>query len=184
MQHQTKATASNLAEPSEGAYLASRTLERAACILGVDPGLSGALGFYFPAAPDRASAEDLPVAGNEIDAITLARRIAQMKPDLAVVERVSARPGQGVSSTFGFGTAYGAVRGVLGALRVPMHLVAPGLWKRHYRLGADKEQARALALRLFPATAECFQRRKDHGRAEAALIARYGAEVLLQGGRA
>ena len=185
MQHQAKATASATAEPSEGAHPASQPFSAGEpCILGIDPGLSGALGFYFPAVPDRATAEDLPVAGNEIDAATLACRIEQMNPDVAIVERVSARPGQGVSSTFKFGTAYGTVRGVLGALLVPMHLVTPSPWKRHYRLSADKEQARALALRLFPATAECFQRRRDHGRAEAALIARYGAEALLRGGRA
>ncbi len=153
-------------------------------ILGIDPGLSGALGFYWSARPDQAAAEDMPVAGGEIDPVTLARRIAQRRPVVAVVECVSARPRQGVASTFKFGTAYGAVRGVLGALQVPVHLVTPGLWKRHYRLRSDKEDARALALRLFPATAACFHRRKDHGRAEAALIARYGAEVLLRDGRA
>jgi crossover junction endodeoxyribonuclease RuvC len=153
-------------------------------ILGVDPGLSGALGFYCSARPDQAAAEDMPVAGGEIDPVTLARRIAQRRPVVAVVERVSARPKQGVASTFKFGAAYGAVRGVLGALQVPVHLVTPGLWKRHYHLRSDKEDARALALRLFPATSACFHRRKDHGRAEAALIARYGAEVLLRDGRA
>jgi crossover junction endodeoxyribonuclease RuvC len=40
------------------------------------------------------------------------------------------------------------------------------------------KRPRALALRLFPSTAEHFARKKDHGRAEAALIARYGSEVL------
>src|SRR3954447_24131652 len=109
------------------------------CILGIDPGISGALGFYCSASPDQAAAEDMPVAGGEIDTVTLARRIAQRRPVAAVVERVSAMPKQGVASTFRFGTAYGAVRGVLGALQVPVHLVTPGLWKRHYRLRSDKE---------------------------------------------
>jgi crossover junction endodeoxyribonuclease RuvC len=114
-------------------------------ILGIDPGLSGALGFYCSARPDQAAAEDMPVAGGEIDTVTLARRIAQRRPVAAVVERVSAMPKQGVASTFRFGTAYGAVRGVLGALQVPVHLVTPGLWKRHYRLHSDKEDGRGLS---------------------------------------
>lgn len=148
------------------------------CILGIDPGLSGAVAFYFPSRSDLIAADDVPLAGKEIDAATLARRIAQMAPTMAVIEIVGAMPKQGVSSTFRFGQAYGTVRGVVAALGVPTHLVTPGLWKRHWRLGSDKEQARALALRLWPTSAH-FSRKKDHGRAEAALIARYGAEVLL-----
>lgn len=153
------------------------------CILGIDPGASGAIAFYFPAHPERMAVEDMPIAAGEVDAITLAKRIATMAPDLAFLERVNAMPGQGVSSTFKFGRAYGVVLGVMGAAGIPLHLVTPAKWKGHLRLSSDKEQARALALRLFPACSEHFKRKKDHGRAEAALIARYGAETLhLLGG--
>ena len=148
------------------------------CILGIDPGASGAIAFYFPSRPELVSAEDVPLAGGEIDAATLARRINQLRPTMAVIEQVGAMPKQGVSSTFKFGTAYGTVRGVVQALGVPMHLVTPGRWKKHFRLDADKEKARALAIRLWPASRH-FERKKDHGRAEAALLARFGAETLL-----
>ncbi|SDQ99079.1 crossover junction endodeoxyribonuclease RuvC [Rhizobiales bacterium GAS113] len=150
------------------------------CICGIDPGLSGAVAFYFPAAPDRVVAEDVPVAGGKIDAVTLAKRINQLGPTMAVIELVSARPGQGVTSMFKFGQAYGVVQGVIGSLEIPVHFVTPGVWKRHFHLSADKEMARALALRLFPACSAHFARKKDHGRAEAALVARYGAEKLCQ----
>lgn len=148
------------------------------CILGIDPGASGAIAFYFPSRPELVSAEDVPLAGGEIDAATLARRINQLRPTMAIIEQVGAMPKQGVSSTFKFGTAYGTVRGVVQALGVPMHLVTPGRWKKHFRLDADKEKARALAIRLWPASCH-FERKKDHGRAEAALLARFGAETLL-----
>ena len=148
------------------------------CILGIDPGISGALAFFFPGVPSRVCAEDVPVAAGEINAAGLAERIRKMAPDVAIIERVAAMPGQGVSSTFKFGVAYGVVCGVLATLEIPCHRVSPSVWKKHFRLTADKEAARALALRLFPATAEHFARKKDHGRAEAALIARYGSEVL------
>jgi hypothetical protein len=148
------------------------------CILGIDPGRSGAIAFYFSDHPERVSVEDMPNVAGEVDAATLAKRIAAIAPDLAFVERVGAMPGQGVSSTFKFGRSYGIALGVIGAAAIPLHLVTPAKWKAHMRLSSDKEQARALALRLFPACSEHFQRKKDHGRAEAALIARYGAEVL------
>jgi hypothetical protein len=148
------------------------------CILGIDPGISGAIAFYFPGVPSRVCAEDVPVAAGEINAAGLADRIRKMRPDVAVIERVNAMPGQGVSSTFKFGAAYGVVCGVLAALEIPCHRVSSMVWKKHFKLSSDKEASRALALRLFPATAEYFSRKKDHGRAEAALIARYGSEVL------
>lgn len=148
------------------------------CILGIDPGASGAFAFYFPSCPHLISADDVPLAADEIDAATLARKIEQMRPTMAIIEQVGAMPKQGVSSTFKFGTAYGTVRGVVQALGVPMHLVTPGRWKKHFRLDADKEKARALAIRLWPASRH-FERKKDHGRAEAALLARFGAETLL-----
>jgi hypothetical protein len=150
------------------------------CILGVDPGVSGATAFYFPTAPERVAVEDMPTVAREVDTATLAQRIGQMAPDLAIVELVNAMPKQGVVSTFRFGVSYGAVRGVISAIGVPVHLVAPSRWKRHFGLNAEKEAARGLALRFWP-TSEHFGRKKDHGRAEAALLARYGAERVLRG---
>jgi crossover junction endodeoxyribonuclease RuvC len=148
------------------------------CILGIDPGISGAIAFYFPGISSRVAAEDMPTAGGEVNAAGLADRIRKMRPDVAVIERVGAMPGQGVSSTFKFGASFGVACGVLAALEIPCHRVSPASWKKHFRLSSDKEASRALALRLFPATAEHFSRKKDDGRAEAALIARYGSEVL------
>lgn len=149
----------------------------AICILGVDPGVTGGIAFYFPDEPGRITAEDIPNAGGEVDTDTLAARIRQLAPTMAVIERASSRPGQGVSSTFKYGAAYGALRAIVSVLHIPAHLVTPARWKGYFRLSADKELSRARALQLWPG-AGCFARKKDHGRAEAALIARYGAEVL------
>lgn len=147
------------------------------CILGVDPGINGAIAFYFTSHPDTVAAEVMPTADNMVDAATLSRRIEQIRPDIAVVEMVGAMPGQGVSSMFRFGQAFGIAIGVIAAMKVPVEFVAPARWKKHYRLGADKEEARSRALQLWPARAELFERKKDHGKAEAALIARYLAET-------
>ncbi len=145
------------------------------CIAGFDPGKSGAFSFYFQAAPEMIAAEDFPLVNGEIDAATLADRLRQMRPDFAIIERVGAMPKQGVSSTFNFGKSYGVLLGVVAALQIPSALVTPGTWKRAFKLGADKEEARALALRQWPARASLFARKKDHGRAAAALLALWGA---------
>lgn len=148
------------------------------CILAIDPGLSGAVAFYFPAHPDRVSVYDMPVAGGALDCAGLAHLIRSAAPSVAIIEQVASRPGQGVSSTFKFGQAYGSAVGVVAACTIPVHLVTPSKWKKHFNLDSDKERARAMALRLWPSTSQHFARKKDHGRAEAALLARYAAEVL------
>jgi hypothetical protein len=150
-------------------------------VLGVDQGICGGNAFYCLANPDEVLAEDMPVAAGMADAATFASRIIEMKPCAAFVERVGSMPRQGVSSTFRFGHASGIVIGVLAALRIPYTLVAPTVWKKHFKLSSDKEQSRALALRLFPQSVGLFARKKDHNRAEAALLARFGASLLREG---
>lgn len=148
------------------------------CIMGVDPGASGAVAFYFFEFPEKIAVYDVPTVDGEIDCAALADLMKKFQPDYAVIERVGAMPKQGLSSTFKFGTAYGMARGVIAAMKTPYTLVVPGLWKRHFRLPPDKEAARALAIRLWPSS-EGFRRKKDHGRAEAALIAKFGADTLF-----
>lgn len=147
------------------------------CILAIDPGVSGAIAFYHPSAQGTVAVEDMPQADGSVDAVTLAKRVALMAPDVAFVEHVGSMRGQGVASTFKFGTAFGAALGIIAALQIPLHLVRPQKWKKHFGLNADKERSRALALRFWPSS-DAFARKKDEGRAEAALIARYGADIL------
>jgi hypothetical protein len=148
-------------------------------LLGIDPGLSGALAWYWPATPALIRADDLPRVGKEIDGAQLAAWLREMRPEHAFLEQVSSRPGQGVSSTFVFGAAYGSIKTALAVLGIPYTLVTPGKWKRDMRLSSDKEQGRALAIRTWP-EAECFRRVKDHNRAEAALLALWGSRQYRQ----
>jgi hypothetical protein len=154
------------------------------CIVGIDPGLSGAIAFYFPSAPERIAVEDMPVAGGEVSAALIAEMIVTYQPSLAVIEQVAAGHGWGRSACFNFGRSVGDVRGCLAALAIPIKYVSPAVWKKHYRLSRDKDESRARALQLFPSCAEHFKRKKDDGRAEAALIAKYGAEMLYDWKRA
>lgn len=99
---------------------------------------------------------------------------------ICFVEKVHSMPGQGVSSMFSFGRSYGYILGALEASGIAYQEVSPQRWKRHYGLGADKQQAIAMAKKLFPGISLRPSERctKDSdGMAEALLIARYGKRM-------
>jgi crossover junction endodeoxyribonuclease RuvC len=146
------------------------------CILGLDPGVFGAIAFYFPDQKAAISVYDVPTVGKEINASALYDMINKYDPDLAVIEAVHAMPRQGVSSSFNFGVSFGIAKGVVGALHIPVIFVTPTKWKKHFGLNADKEKSRALAISTWPFS-DHFRRKKDDGRAEAALLALYGFQI-------
>jgi hypothetical protein len=148
------------------------------CIVGIDPGASGALAFLFAGNRETVSAHDMPLVDGKVCAATLADQLRVMKPDVAFIEYVASRPKQGVASAFNFGVSFGVAKGVVLALGVPLHIVTPGIWKRHFSLNSEKEKSRALALQTWPSRADLFKRKKDENRAEAALIALYGLHRL------
>ena len=148
-------------------------------ILAVDPGISGAVAFLYPVI-NRVSVYDTPVAGGEVDIPNLTTLIKNYAPGVAIIERVSALPGNGSVSMFNFGRCYGDVRGVIGALNIPVHFVTPQKWKKHFNLSKDKEQSRMLAIRLFPSVADRFALKKHSDRAEAVLLALYGDQEILK----
>ena len=151
-------------------------------IIGVDPGQTGAIAAYdgtiITGLIDMPTMARLHGQGQQVDPYTLATDILYLcggRPATAVIEAVSAMPGQGVSSMFRFGESVGVVVGVLGALQVPMRWCSPSVWKRRAGLlGKDKDAARSLAIQLHPEVADMLTRKKDHNRGEAILIARFG----------
>ncbi len=91
---------------------------------------------------------------------------------LAALEWVASRPGQGVSSTFAFGRAFGAIEAIISLGDIPCEPVPPATWKKSFGLlGADEAASIAKAKALFPAAS--LERKKDHGKAEALLLAEY-----------
>jgi crossover junction endodeoxyribonuclease RuvC len=95
-----------------------------------------------------------------------------------LIEEAQAMPGQGVRSTWTTGYGYGLWLGVLATLRLPHTRIRPVVWKKALGLGKDKEQARLRAMQLFPAAD--LRRKKDHGRAEALLLAWYGRQACQE----
>jgi crossover junction endodeoxyribonuclease RuvC len=92
-------------------------------------------------------------------------------PSDIVLEIVGAMPGQGVSSMFQFGRGVGMVEGVIAALGLPITYVAPRAWQKAVGARGGKDGNRLRAVELFPAYASLFARKKDDGRADAALMA-------------
>jgi hypothetical protein len=100
----------------------------------------------------------------------------------AVVEIVHSMPGQGVSSTFRFGEAYGQIVGVLTALGVTVAGVEPSVWKSLLNLASfNKEESRVLASKEFSGMSWAWRLKKDHNLAEAALIAKFGERLIVNG---
>ena len=82
-------------------------------------------------------------------------------------------PKQGVASSFTFGRTLGVAETAAAALGAPVLYLPPATWKKAMGLTSDKEASRALATSLFPLDAAQWSRKKDDGRAEAALLAHY-----------
>ncbi len=150
-------------------------------ILGIDPGLSGALALLDQNGKVLAI-EDMPtieivVNGKKrrsVPPAALAAMIKNMAPQRAFLESVGVRPGEGAVGAFSFGRNLGQIEGVLAALQIPTTLVHPATWKRRMNIPADKGGARLKAMALFPDKVDLFKRVKDDGRAESALLAYYG----------
>jgi crossover junction endodeoxyribonuclease RuvC len=156
-------------------------------IIGIDPGLSGALALLETTNGDTTLIDviDVPVAGSgakqSLDAILMQTWLLQHELRCAYLERAQVLPKQGSSSGFKYGRVVGAIEATLAICAVPMVIVEPSRWKRHFHLqGADKEGARQLAIRLFPREHRFFARRKDHNHAEAVLIGLFGIQSTLQ----
>lgn len=160
-------------------------------VLGVDPGLSGALALYNPAT-GALDVRDMPVyvtpkAGGgkrtELDLVALAHIMDEWakNPIRAFIEQVGATPQMGVTSSFSFGASYAAARMACAAHFIPTELVTPQVWKRALNVkgGSDKSDAvRARASALLPQHAKLWTLAKHEGRAESAMIALYGARAL------
>jgi crossover junction endodeoxyribonuclease RuvC len=85
--------------------------------------------------------------------------------------------GMGRTSAYNFGQGVGVIKGVLATMNISYTLVTPQKWKKYFDLSRDKDESRLYAARLWPTSADKFKRKRDDGRAEALLIAKYGSEL-------
>ena len=148
-------------------------------ILGVDPGIFGALALINindGAMPQLIAVIDVPTLGvkakERVNTMIVRDWLVGQRPDHALVERAGSMPKQGVASTFKYARAVGSLETVVACLEIPYSIIEPSAWKKfHHLIGADKEASRQRVLQLFPGAHILFSRKMDHQRAEAVLIA-------------
>jgi len=142
-------------------------------IAAIDPGMKGAIALLYD--DNTLYIEDMPTLDKEVNAAAVSGIFVEFPPDHVYLEFVNGW-NMGASSAFNFGQGMGVLKGVIATLEIPYTMVPPAQWKKHYHLSRDKDASRAAATRLFPKNAELFKRKKDDGRAEAALLALYARE--------
>lgn len=156
-------------------------------VCGIDPGNNGALAFldYRKAlihVIDMPTFEFTTTKNRtEIDPHGIVRALSEYKIEHVYLEEVFSSPQMGVTSAFNFGQGKGMIRGVVAALKIPLTQIKPAKWKKDMHVPADKKAAVARASQLIPGAASCFRGPRGaalDGRAEAALLALYGALEL------
>jgi crossover junction endodeoxyribonuclease RuvC len=158
-------------------------------IIGIDPGLSGAIAvledskvkeiFDMPVMPDGKKNK------RQLNSALLVKLIKDNIKDfentVMVVEQVNAMPGQGVTSMFNFGQTFGAIKGICAALGLPIFFVRPAKWKKHFELiNSSKDASRTKVIEMYPSISEQLSKKKDVNKSDAILIARYYSETRFK----
>jgi hypothetical protein len=160
-------------------------------IAAFDPGLnaSAALlcdGHFL----DMVDIRKVPDGENQqLDAGHICDLLEAWVPDAVVIENVQPMPSapwkhkegkritMGAASAFRFGLACGMIRGVVAVYGLPVTMVHPQSWTRHFGLkGGDKKPHVALIKDRYPSSAPFITLVKHHGRADAGLMAAWYSE--------
>ena len=134
-------------------------------IVGIDPGISGALCFFSNG--NVIDVIDMPTMAEgkknkkQVNGRQIFNEILNIKNSFAghkinvVVEQVSAMPGQGVTSMFNFGQSFGVIKGICSAMELPIFYVRPAKWKKYFNLiNAEKDASRTKVIEMFPKISE------------------------------
>ena len=147
--------------------------------IGIDPGLTGGIAVLDSGGVvvrlERFDRRDLCDVMHEVfDALgSTTAHVA--------LERVHARPGQGVCSMFTFGTGYGKIQGWLAAKCIDFELYTPQAWQRPLPLSSSpKDRVKKWALKNHTSLPFIFAgcRIMHQGCMDAAAIADYHRCIL------
>ena len=157
-------------------------------IVGIDPGISGALCFFSNG--NVIDVIDMPTMAEgkknkkQVNGRQIFNEILNIKNTFAghkinvVVEQVSAMPGQGVTSMFNFGQSFGVIKGICSAMELPIFYVRPAKWKKYFNLiNSQKDASRTKAIEIFPYFSRQLSKKKDSNKADAILISSFYYET-------
>lgn len=148
-------------------------------IYGIDAGLSGAWG-AIDHNGGYVSTGDMIHTGKILDTESIWDEMMAVRSgqDCEVcLELVHSYSGQGVASTFTFGSAFGGAVALAQRFRAPWHMVYAAAWKKAMGLSKDKGDSLEMARELWPTAP--LKRKKDNGRAESLLLAEYWRRQLF-----
>ena len=155
--------------------------------MGVDPGLSGGLALVA-CSPQRRpvliAAIDVPTVGDAAKRRVWIAPLTEWlleheRAEVAFIERAQAMPDQGASSGFIYGRAVGALEATILCAGIRLRTAEPSVWKRQMGLlKQEKKASLALARQAIEGAAEHLELAKHHNRAEAMLIATFGARQM------
>ena len=157
-------------------------------VIGIDPGLSGAIAilkdnkvlnlFEMPVMSEGKKNKRQLNSALLVDLIK--QNITKGEEVAVVVEQVNAMPGQGVTSMFNFGQTFGALKGICAALELPIFFVRPSKWKKHFELiNSSKDASRTKAIEMYPKLSSQLAKKKDVNKSDAILIARFFSDTRL-----
>lgn len=161
-------------------------------VIGIDPGFSGAICriskfggvelIDMPLTePSKLNRWNGGSQKRSIDGTAIIQWLKGHHPELIVIEKVHSMPEQGVASTFAFGEGYGLIQGILIGLEAPKTIkVPPSVWKASMGVTWEKRTSIEMAKRLVneSVSGRHFTLKKHDGRAEALLLAFFGAKSL------
>ena len=161
-------------------------------IIGIDPGLSGAIAILENNKVLKIF--DMPVMSEgkknkrQLNSAQLVKLLSDYISDKdevsVVVEQVNAMPGQGVTSMFNFGQTFGAIKGICAALELPIFFVRPSKWKKYFELiNSSKDASRTKVIEMYPTLSDELSKKKDVNKSDAILIARFYSETRLYEGK-
>lgn len=155
--------------------------------LGIDPGKTGAIAVFRQEDKEFYLQSIWDYEERQFFVPLLRQLVASGTIISTCVELVHSAPGQGVASVFSFGANFGWWLGILDAYFISYTLVSPQKWQGTLFKGhkdytgrlkqTTKEVSLEVAKSLFNRDKDStgwFERKKDHGRSDAALIGWYG----------
>ena len=153
-------------------------------IIGIDPGISGAICFF-----ENGEVKEIIDIPNMADGKKNKRQIngpqvyneissriknTPRKEIVVVIEQVSAMPGQGVTSMFNFGQSFGVLKGICSAMQLSMRFIRPAKWKKYFGLiKTEKDASRTKVIEIFPYISSQLSKKKDSNKADAILISSF-----------
>ena len=153
-------------------------------IIGIDPGISGSICFFedgkildvveMPTMTE-GKKNKKQVNGAQVYNEIL-KKISKIEKHnvRVIIEKVSAMPGQGVTSMFNFGQSFGILKGICSAMHLPVYYVRPTKWKKYFNLiNSEKDASRTRAIEIFPYFSAQLSKKKDNNKADAILIASF-----------